>query len=100
MRGPWSGKREDFPLVLPFPAADAPHPPSRPLYFRAWPDQASQAPGTAVLVLMLVELGCVGFWGELLVAAQLLLNSGFELMVQGYRDATVIHIQAGIQVSR
>lgn len=77
-----------------------PHPPSRPLYFRAWPDQASQAPGTAVLVLMLVELGCVGFWGELLVAAQLLLNSGFELMVQGYRDATVIHIQAGIQVSR
>lgn len=53
-----------------------------------------------MLVLMLLELGCVGFWGELLVAAQLLLNSGFELMVQGYRDATVIHIQAGIQVSR
>lgn len=44
-------------------------------------------------------LHCLAAWdsGESFL---LLLNSGFELMVQGLRDATIIHIQAGIQTSR
>lgn len=78
------------------------HPPSRPLSFRAWPDQSepsSRSPTALSGSCGDTSLpGCVGFWGELLVAAQL--NSGFELMVQGLRDATIIHIQAGIQTSR